>query len=246
MLQIFLCEDDEYQLKNLSTTLEKCILIEDYDMSVSGTFQTPNGLINYISSTPPIHGIYFLDIDLKSKIDGFKLATIIRTYDPRAFIIFVTVHEQMTPLTFHYKTEALDYIIKDSENYIERLCSCLSNVLDKHKKMNKYDSDKICFSTNSKHYFISEADIFYIDTSSVHKYTVHYTKGTLEIRGQLNELIPKLSENFYQCHRSCIVNLTHIEDIDKKNCCIHLDNTTSCHVSKRHMSRLLELLQRRK
>ena len=36
-------------------------------------------------------GIYFLDIDLNSNINGIDLAKKIRCYDPRGFIIFVTI-----------------------------------------------------------------------------------------------------------------------------------------------------------
>lgn len=46
-------------------------------------------------------------------MNGFELAQEIRKFDPRGFIIFITTHAELSYMTFTYKVEALDYIIKD-------------------------------------------------------------------------------------------------------------------------------------
>lgn len=48
-------------------------------------------------------GCYFLDIQLEADINGIKLGSEIRKYDPIGNIIFVTSHSELTYLTFVYK-----------------------------------------------------------------------------------------------------------------------------------------------
>ena len=48
-------------------------------------------------------GCYFLDIQLEVDINGIKLGSEIRKYDPIGNIIFVTSHSELTYLTFVYK-----------------------------------------------------------------------------------------------------------------------------------------------
>ena len=51
--------------------------------------------------------------DLGADINGINLGEEIRQLDPTGYIIFITTHAELSHLTFKYKVEALDYIIKD-------------------------------------------------------------------------------------------------------------------------------------
>ncbi len=74
-------------------------------------------------------GLYFLDIDLKSSKNGLMLAKEIREYDPRGFIVFITSHSEMSFITFQYKVEALDFILKNDPHQLQhRICECIENV----------------------------------------------------------------------------------------------------------------------
>ncbi|MFR6242645.1 MAG: hypothetical protein ACLUJ1_14485 [Mediterraneibacter faecis] len=60
---------------------------------------------------------------------GLILAQELRKIQPRCFIIFITSHSEMSILTFQYKVEALDFIIKDSsENIRKRIHECLMDI----------------------------------------------------------------------------------------------------------------------
>ena len=50
---------------------------------------------------------------IRSDINGIKLGSEIRKYDPIGNIIFVTSHSELTYLTFVYKVSAMDFIFKD-------------------------------------------------------------------------------------------------------------------------------------
>ncbi|MGH2251757.1 response regulator, partial [Enterococcus faecalis] len=64
--------------------------------------------------------LYFFDVDLQHELSGIALAYEIRKIDNIGKIIFVTTHSEMSYLTFTYKIEAMDYIIKDIPEEIDR------------------------------------------------------------------------------------------------------------------------------
>lgn len=73
-------------------------MIENLDMETGLITEDPYEFIEYIKENTA-SGIYFLDVDLKSDINGIQLAEQIREYDPRGFIVFITTHAEMSYLT---------------------------------------------------------------------------------------------------------------------------------------------------
>ncbi|MCD8039108.1 MAG: LytTR family DNA-binding domain-containing protein [Lachnospiraceae bacterium] len=230
-------------MAQIKAAVEKCILINEYNMTVSGSFCDPAACLSCINAEKPLHGIYILDIDLKAKMNGIELAAELRKTDPRAFIIFITTHEEMSLVTFQYKVEALDYIIKDSPlSLYERISDCFSNIVNKQSSLSPDETDKIHFSIHAKDYFIRRNDIYYLDTSGDHKFTVHHSSGFFETRGSLNDILPELGSDFFKCHRCCIVNLRHITKLDISNGCIYLDNEANCVCAQKYFPVLRKLL----
>ncbi len=244
MLSVYICEDDKFQLDYITECIEKCIFINDYDMKIAGSFTTPSECISIIEKERPVHAIYFLDIDLKSDMNGIRLAEKIRSFDPRAFIIFITTHEEMLMVTFKYKVEALDFIIKDeSLNLSDRIDECFLNVLDKQTYISPAKTDKLTFHSNRKKYYIEKNNIYYFNTSNDHKVAVHHTGGILEISGTIIEILNSLDSNFYQCYRGYIVNLHHILTIDDRKGMLILDNSASCPCSKINIPIIKRLIE---
>lgn len=131
MLNVIICEDNENQRKRITKFIEDSIMIENLDMKIALSTENPMEIIEYLNKNE-ISGLYFLDVDLQSDINGIKLAEVVREYDPRGFIVFVTTHAEMSYLTFLYKVEAMDYIIKDNIEIIkDRIHQCILNA---HKK----------------------------------------------------------------------------------------------------------------
>ncbi len=127
MLNIMICEDNIEQLIKIKRYIKDIIMIENFDMEIVLATSKPEDIISHLKKNK-ISGLYFLDVDLNSNINGIKLAEIIREYDPRGFIVFVTTHAEMSYLTFIYKVEAMDYIIKDTiENVKQRIHECILN-----------------------------------------------------------------------------------------------------------------------
>lgn len=115
MLKVYICEDNKDHRENFKRIIDNILVIENYDMKLELATANPKDILDNIKESDGA-SVYFLDVDLKSDINGIQLAEKIREYDPSGFIIFITTHAEMSYLTFMYKIEAMDYIIKD--NYI--------------------------------------------------------------------------------------------------------------------------------
>ncbi len=126
MLPVFICEDNRMQRERLTKYIEDYIMVEHFDMKLELSTGDPFELV----SRMPTHqgmGLLFLDIDLgQPDMNGFELAQEIRKFDPRGFIILFTTHAELSYMTFTYKVEALDYIIKDDIDLLhDRVLACM-------------------------------------------------------------------------------------------------------------------------
>ncbi|GAA0077063.1 LytTR family DNA-binding domain-containing protein [Clostridium sp. CTA-5] len=239
MLKVFVCEDNKEQRERLSKIIENIILIENYDIELGLVTSDPNELINYIANND-LSGLYFLDIDLKAEINGIQLATKIRKYDPRGFIVFVTTHAEMSYLTFIYKVEAMDYIIKDNYNNIsERIHQCIEDAHTKYSAKSTELQKIFSIKSEDKIVNIEYSKILFFETSpKIHKVIVHATDRQIEFYAKMKEIEEKLDDRFYRCHKSFIVNKENIREIDLNNRCIYMINGEQCLISTRLMKGL--------
>lgn len=229
MLNVFLCEDNTKQRDIIENIIKKIILFEDYDLCLSCSTDNPHTILEKIDNIAGT-GIYFLDIDLNSDINGLVLAQKIRQKDPRGFIVFVTTHSEMSYMTFKYKVEALDFIIKDKPNELHtRIHKCILDAYHKYKSLeNHIHKNFTCFS-GEKEYCIPLENILFFETSSnAHKLLLHECDKIIEFSGKLNELEKRLSDEFYRIHRSFLINKKHIKEIDIKNRLVTMSNEETC------------------
>ena len=132
MLDIFVCEDDAVQRRAIVQIIRNTVLIEELDMQLILEAGDPHVLLEKVR-TGKNTGIYFLDIDLGSDMNGMKLAQEIRLSDPRGFVIFITAHSEMSYMTFQYRVEAMDFVLKDNPAEAKvKIRECLLNAMERH------------------------------------------------------------------------------------------------------------------
>ena len=73
MIDIFICEDNKKQLDLFTTYISNLILIEGFDMKIVQATSDPHQLLKEIL-TAENTGLFFLDIDLRSDMNGLTLA----------------------------------------------------------------------------------------------------------------------------------------------------------------------------
>lgn len=241
MLNIFICEDNKVYRENVRKIVEDIVIIEEFDMQIALDTESPEEVLEYVKNSD-ISGIYFLDVDLKANLNGIQLAQKIREYDSRGFIIFVTTHAEMTYMTFIYKVEAMDYIVKDNyENLKRRVHDCIINANNKH----------MCKAEEKRIYSIKQGDrvlnidynkiLFFETAPIIHRIILHCVDRQIEFYGIMKDIDSQLKdEGFCRCHTSFIVNRKNIKEIDKKNRIVYFANGEECLVSTRGLKALIK------
>lgn len=240
MLPVYICEDIIEQLEGIKSIIR--ILIDTYnlDMDIVCAVTDPKELLKNLRVNLD-NSVYFLDLDLKSELDGFKLAQKIRKYDPRAFIIIITTHSEMSPMAFEYRIEAMDYIIKEEIKTIEkRILSCLQEAYKRHLAEN-VETNVLTIPIGKRVHKFRAKDIYYISASeSSHKITIIEKSSIMNIPYTLSQAHEQMKDIFMRCHKSYIVNMQHVVNINICNSCIKLDNGMECPVSRRYAKQIKE------
>lgn len=240
MLPVYICEDSKLQLQYLEKKVNDTILIEELDASIVCAVSSPYKLLEYLEAhaTP---SLYFLDVELNCDMDGFALAKEIRRYDPRGFIVFITAHTELSALTFKYKLEAMDYIVKDLPETLQKdVHSCLLKAMELYTAPTNTMQKTLALKSEGKVITFQQPEIYCIETShEAHKIRIHQQNSHTEIFYSLKEISKLLNDDFFQCHKSCIINLRHIREINRKNYTVTLTNGRICPVSTRLIRTLL-------
>lgn len=224
MIKIFICEDMQIERDSLRKVIENVILIEDYDMTIELETANPHDILNYIndSNENKATGLYFLDVELGSDINGVELASKIREYDPIGFIVIITAHPEAMPSVFTHKVEPLDFINKsDFFNLRSNIEACVRLAHKRYAEQSKEGHKALSFKHDSKIYVVKFKDIISIETSTnknIHKLTLSTPTRIYEFRGYLKDIETKLDNCFIRLHQSYVVNKLHIDyfDISKR------------------------------
>ncbi len=236
MLDIFVCEDNAAQRRTIVQIIQNTVLIDELDMRLVLDTEDPYALLEKVNACQNT-GIYFLDIDLNSDINGMKLAQQIRLSDPRGFIIFITAHSELSYMTFQYRVEAMDFVLKDNPAEVKvKIRECLLNAMERYTLQTNKMHKLYTIETAGRKISVDYDDIFFFETSgSAHKVILHAKDRQIEFSGAIKELASILGGDFVRCHRSFLVNRKNIKEIDAKNRIVYFANGETCLMSTRMM-----------
>ena len=239
MLNIFVCEDNTAQRQIIVQTIQNTVLIEELDMQLVSDAEEPYMLLEKVKTSQNT-GIYFLDIDLNSNMNGMKLAQQIRLFDPRGFIIFITAHSELSYMTFQYRVEAMDFILKDNPAEAKvKIRECLLKAMERHTLETNKTHKVYTIEIGGRKIGVDYDDILFFETSSnVHKVILHAKERQIEFSSTMKELTSTLGDYFVRCHRSFLVNKNNLKDVDVKNRILYFTNGETCMMSTRMMKGL--------
>lgn len=239
MLNIFICEDNAVQRQTIVQIIQNIILMEELDMQLVLDAEDPYVLLEKVKTSQST-GIYFLDIDLNSDMNGMKLARQIRLFDPRGFIIFITAHSELSYMTFQYRVEAMDFVLKDNPAEAKvKIRECLLNALERYTLQTNKTHKVYRIELGGRKISIDYDDILFFETSgNLHKIILHAKDRQIEFSGVLKELADTLDDRFVRCHRSFLINKNNLTEIDRKNRIVYFSNGETCLISTRMLKGL--------
>ncbi|MGL4382784.1 MAG: LytR/AlgR family response regulator transcription factor [Bacilli bacterium] len=244
MLKIFICEDDYAQREKLFRMIEKAILIEDISAKIVLSCGDPTIILDYLNNNPETIGLYFLDVDLNHKINGIALASKIKIIDSSSKIVFITTHNEMAHLTFKYKVEAMDYILKDNKEYNipSRVKECIFLAIERFSDDSNLNGKFLTYSQGDAVRRVNIDDILFVETSySPHKLLAVLTYGEIEFYGSIKAL-EKTHKAFARISKSCVANINNIERVEKDNLLVYFIDGQELEVAKRRIAALVKKL----
>lgn len=247
MIDIYIYENDTALLSLFSQAIENFILIDELDMNLRLATNHPSDILDKASSSKNTC-LFFLNIDLNIDMNGLILAQTIRKLQPLCFIVFITSHSEKIFMTFQYKIEALDFIIKDTYDKMRsKIHECLLDVVDKYAAANSYLLKTFVIPLDQRRIIINYNDILFFKTSKYfHKIILYAKTRTIEFPAQLKEVELQLEEPFFRCHRSYLINTTQISEVDFQTGMITMTDGQLCPISSRLKNVLKKKLEKSK
>lgn len=245
MIRVYVCEDNAAQRENISTIIKNYLLMQDYDAVFEWTGENPNDLLSYVDSKGDKDtGLFFLDVDLNTEMNGISLGGELKRRYPDSRIVFITTHAELSYLTFLYKVEAMDYIPKDDQSILKaRIIECIDVAVERHLNGQSEKGGHIVVQCNGISVKLNVKEIQFIESSgTAHRLVIHLDNRQVEYYGKIKE-IEEWDSLFYRCHQSCVVNLENIESIDRKKREIIVRTGEICYVSTRYLKGLIEKLE---
>ncbi len=238
-MNFIIYEDEKEYAKKYRNVIHKLLGNSSIDYSfteINEYNEKSKELLNKVTTNK----IYILDIEVPGK-NGLELARSIRKGgDWTSPIIIVTSHEEFRTVGYTGKILMLSFISK-IDNLEEDLYESLEVALEinlAHKS--------IKYTNKGEAFHIAHQDILYIEKSLNDNISNIVTKNkTYTIRKTIKELEVELHENisFVKTHRSCIVNINNIKQVDFANNVIFFDLKQTDLLSRSHKKTLKERMK---
>lgn len=209
MLRFITVDDNTEALERTVLAIRKVMMPYEYDYKIN-KFTRYTEKFEEIIKSKGDQKVYIIDIEL-AKVSGLEIASEIReSGDWESMIIFVSAHPECKDDIFFSRLMALDFISKFS-NYEKRLEETLRKVLE------IYNINTVLnFTFDYISYRVPTNKILYIEKVTGDKKCIIVSEDgkKYEVISSLKHMMKKLTPDFYQSHKSCIVNTKKIIEVD--------------------------------
>jgi len=201
-LRTIIVDDDKFQLKIISSFVNKCNFL-----SLEGSFENPlEGLDAIIGSNPDL---LLLDVEMP-ELSGFDL---IKSLNHVPQTIIITGNKDYAVEAF--ELDVLDYLVKPVDDY-SRFLKAVLKAKENYTPTSTSIGDSIYVKDNSLLVNIKTNDILYFEAYGDYvkigtDQKVYLTYSTL------SKIDARLGDEFIKVHRSFIVRLDKIKNIDQGN-----------------------------
>jgi Response regulator of the LytR/AlgR family len=247
VLHIYLCEDNQQQLKAYAQIINNQIMIFEYDARIVEKTGDPSEIVAAVKRNREQGGLYLFDIEFAGQsVSGLDLAVIIRTLDVTAKIIFVTTHSEMAFLTFKRKVEPFDYILKDQglnsvkKQIEEDLHLVWQRTNEAGEKLGMFFS----YHMGNIVRRIPMDELLFVETSTTpHRLIAHAVHAQSQFIGNLAEIESDYTKLF-RCHKCFLINPDNVLNVDTGTRTVEFINHLKCDVALRRIRQLKQILIR--
>ncbi|MGM8251455.1 LytR/AlgR family response regulator transcription factor [Clostridium perfringens] len=234
MLSIAICDDEKISRIILREMLGK-ICNKNNMEAIIDEFSSGVELLNVYKRNTKKYSIVFCDI-LMDGMNGIELLRKLGELDAFIQAILITGSEEY--VFQGYDVGALNYLMKPvSFEKLEK------EFLRAIKSLNFTSPSRYAISINGKTNFIDLSEVLFFEVNNK-TITANLEKESIDFNMKIAKLEEELrSRNFLRCHRSYLVNITHIESIFQNK--IILKNSIEIPVGRVYKKELKTFLMNR-
>lgn len=228
MLNFVICDDNPNILDKFSKILETIFIKHNFDAEIGLVTSDVDELLNYIDDNRT--DVLILDINLKSDKSGLEIASKVRERYKNTYFIFTTAHLEYAMMAYKFKT--FDYLAKPvtSERLEETIVRLFEDVNGLPKKYIKIDNKKT---------IIDEGEILFIKRDGM-KLVFHTKNRDYETYSSFNKIQDLLPSSFVRAHKSYIVNINNIVNLDPVSNMIYFNDNSTCDIGPKFKKDLMK------
>lgn len=201
--KIAILDDEQSQIEYLRSSVLEWSEANGYACQVSAFPSAEAFLFEYGAAGGG--DILLLDVEMSGQ-SGIDLAKQLRRNGNRSEIIFITSHFEF--YGEGYEVDALHYLIKPIDK------TKLFSVLSKAAEKIAVEPSSVVIRFESETIKLYERDILYVE-SLLHYIVIRTVDREYKLKENLSDFACRLTDDFYQTHRSYYVSLKHIVRISR-------------------------------
>ena len=227
MLNFVICDDNPNILDKFSKILETIFIKHNFDAEIGLVTSDVDELLNYIDDNRT--DVLILDINLKSDKSGLEIASKVRERYKNTYFIFTTAHLEYAMMAYKFKT--FDYLAKPvtSERLEETIVRLFEDIYGLPKRYIKIDNKKT---------IIDENEVLFIKRDGM-KLVFHTKNRDYESYSSFNKMQNVLPSNFVRAHKSYIVNINNIVNLDPVSNMIYFSDNSTCDIGPKFKKDLI-------
>ena len=202
-LKVAICDDEQGEIEYMSSAVSLWARRNSHHCEIESFSSAEAFLFEHSGNNS--FDILLLDIEM-SGLSGIELAKQLRHEGNHSEIIFVTSHYEF--YGEGYEVDALHYLIKPIEQ--EKLFAVLTKAAERLATA----PPSLVVSCDGETVKLYERDILYVE-ASLHYILIRTREREYKVKENFSAFAKRLSEDFYQPHRSFLISLKHIIRISR-------------------------------
>lgn len=242
-MNIYILEDSQEQQEHLTMMIRQLGKELGIDSLAVHTFSSTDKL-KFALPLASKQNVFILDLEIDGNPQaGLVFSQTIRKYDSLASIIFITVHDELLYTTYKTRVRALDFIAKDQGDIYQELKKDLHYIQDEIETVHNQPQFK--YKSYSKDVSVPLDQICYFQSNVENSHSsIMVTTDNQHVQINYNlRSLQKMDSHFFRAHRSYLVNPRQIKHINILTHTITFRNGLTCSVSRRHVKKLLKIVQ---
>lgn len=217
MINFIICDDSSNTRKEVCDLINKYMIEKDinYRTHIYKDYDTN---FNRALKEKMSFKVYILDIETPSR-NGIDVAEEVRNKEPNSSIIIISGYPDYDSEMLKREIGFISFLRKD-DTFQERFNRSLDRVMSiiNKKKLLKFNERGVMYK-------IAVSDILYVVRDSIERKSVIITDyGNFYTYKSLIKLQKELGRDFYQTHKSCLLNKQRAASVNKNKNIIMLDN----------------------